>query len=428
MRTGLAHQRAATMTIVAALLLLPACGRVDGELDQGPAVPLPKEPGPIPDELRALGYGGWDDEAGLGQSGSGSATSAGVILWNEELADPRARIWADDRSTLHVIAPSGRELKTMVVPRHTQLEFARALPGGRIIALSVDQGLTLLEGDGTLVWQITAPCHHEVTLVPRPGAEPGSRLFAAALHYSQPLAGRDVYFDEVTFFEEATGEASRDPAWQPWSTWEHREALDGAVGGSPHALSMPPAKGAGLAPLKAPRQNPGPAKRPTYDYFHLNGIAFDGPETMVVCLRNVSLLAEVSLPDGSIAASYGPGMLDWPHAPSFVTSTSGVRSLLAFDNGAHRGWSRIVEISRETGELTWEWKGTDERPLWSKVRGFAERLPGGRTLITESERGRALEITRAGEIVWEFQNPETRPSAAGRQRRRIYRITLVPGQ
>ncbi len=418
MRTGLAT-RAATMNVVAALVLFAGCDRADETREAaGPAADRSNDPqrelsGDPPsrtDEMRALGYSAWDDEAGS------PPREAGVVLWSQDAAEEVSRAWADDRSSIHVVTPSGGEVRTINVPVHTQVEFARPLPGGRIIALSVDQGLTLLEDDGTVVWQRSAPCHHEVVVVPRPGDRPGARLFAVALHRARGFAGREVRFDEVAFWEEATGAESKDTDWQPWSTWEHRAALDRAVGGAPHALSVPPKDGAQSSDSSAP----------VYDYFHLNGIAFDGQGTMIVCLRNVSLVAEVSLPSGDIARSLGPGVLDWPHAPSCVQSQGGESALLVFDNGAHRGWSRVVELNRRTGEVIWEWRGTKERPLWSRVRGFAERLPGGHTLVTESERGRAFEVTPSGEVVWEFQNPEMRSRDNGLQRRRIYRMTSVP--
>lgn len=395
------------MGIVAALTLSRLSGCADDP--RGGVEPTGASPGPA-SELSALGYAGWDDDT------DANPDATGVVHWIDGEAEELPRAWADDRSRVHLIAPSGAELLTVDVPGHTQVEFARPLPGRRILALSVDEGLTLLEADGTVVWQVAAPCHHEVTVVPREGDRPGTRLFAVALHSPRRFEGRNVHFDEVGFWEEATGAQSQDPAWATWSTWEHREALDRAVGGAPHALSVPP---------KGGDQNAAPPA-PTYDYFHLNGIAFDGPREMIVCLRNVSLIAEVSLPLGRITHSYGPGQLDWPHAPSCVESEGGERSLLVFDNGTHRGWSRVVEVSRRTGEIEWEWRGTEERPLWSKVRGFAERLPGGNTLITESERGRAVEITRSGQVLWEFLNPELRRSADGVQRRRIYRLLSVP--
>jgi hypothetical protein len=37
--------------------------------------------------------------------------------------------------------------------------------------------------------------------------------------------------------------------------------------------------------------------------------------------------------------------------------------------------------------------------------GYAQRLPNGNTLITESSFGRFFEVTKEGEIVWEYVNP-----------------------
>ena len=43
--------------------------------------------------------------------------------------------------------------------------------------------------------------------------------------------------------------------------------------------------------------------------------------------------------------------------------------------------------------------------FFSPFMGSAERLPNGNTLITESDYGRALEVTPGGETVWEFYSP-----------------------
>ena len=40
-----------------------------------------------------------------------------------------------------------------------------------------------------------------------------------------------------------------------------------------------------------------------------------------------------------------------------------------------------------------------------EVPGYAQRLPNGNTLITESSFGRFFEVTKEGEIVWEYVNP-----------------------
>ena len=75
--------------------------------------------------------------------------------------------------------------------------------------------------------------------------------------------------------------------------------------------------------------------------------------------------------------------------------------LLLFDNlgpGGER--SRVIELDPRTLRVRWQHGG-----FFSKTLGSCQRLPNGNTLITESENGRALEVTRGGRIVWEFHNP-----------------------
>jgi hypothetical protein len=47
---------------------------------------------------------------------------------------------------------------------------------------------------------------------------------------------------------------------------------------------------------------------------------------------------------------------------------------------------------------------TEAEPFLSIAQGAVQRLSNGNALISESARGRALEVTMSGEIVWEFYN------------------------
>jgi hypothetical protein len=90
------------------------------------------------------------------------------------------------------------------------------------------------------------------------------------------------------------------------------------------------------------------------------------------------------------------------HQPTFLDNGN----LLLFDNtGAGAGRSRVLELDPVSGALRWQFGGTPGVDLFSKTLGSCQRLPNGDTLITESENGRALEVTRDGRIVWEFNNP-----------------------
>ncbi|PRD45964.1 hypothetical protein C5748_00190 [Phyllobacterium phragmitis] len=84
-------------------------------------------------------------------------------------------------------------------------------------------------------------------------------------------------------------------------------------------------------------------------------------------------------------------------------------NILLFDNfgNFHRpeGQTRILEFNPRTMETVWQYAGTADHPLESPIRGEQQRLANGNTLIDESTAGRLVEVTRDGEIVWEFLNP-----------------------
>src|SRR5262249_35874044 len=68
-------------------------------------------------------------------------------------------------------------------------------------------------------------------------------------------------------------------------------------------------------------------------------------------------------------------------------------------------YSRVIEINPATNEIAWKYQ---DKPTWnffSPRMGYAQRLPNGNTLITESSFGRFFEVTKEGEIVWEYVNP-----------------------
>ena len=79
--------------------------------------------------------------------------------------------------------------------------------------------------------------------------------------------------------------------------------------------------------------------------------------------------------------------------------------VMLFDNGGARRGSAIQTFSVTSHELVDEYRGTAEHPFYSRTCGTAQPLPNGNTLITESDNGRAFEITADGAIVWEFYNP-----------------------
>ena len=132
------------------------------------------------------------------------------------------------------------------------------------------------------------------------------------------------------------------------------------------------------------------------------------------------------LPDGDILASYrptstvirisrktdkivwklGPPSVAGQHAPTLLANGN----ILIFDNGTHRlgdsmPYSRVIEIDPATNEIVWKYQDYPSWNFFSPRMGIAQRLPNGNTLITEFSFGRFFEVTKEGQIVWEYVNP-----------------------
>ncbi len=128
--------------------------------------------------------------------------------------------------------------------------------------------------------------------------------------------------------------------------------------------------------------------------------------TIAVSFRNISTVAIVDRRAGRIVWKLGPPALAHQHAPTPLSNGN----LLIFDNGTHRvdhgtSFSRVVEVDPSTKEIVWTYQ--ERRPIdfFSPRISNAQRLPNGNTLICEGSFGRLFEVTRDGEVVWEYVNP-----------------------
>ena len=80
-------------------------------------------------------------------------------------------------------------------------------------------------------------------------------------------------------------------------------------------------------------------------------------------------------------------------------------TILLFDNQGIAGRSRVLELDPSSDRIVWEYSGSQQDPLLSLEAGSCQRLPNGNTLITDSEKGRALEVSSDLEPLWEFTSP-----------------------
>ena len=140
-------------------------------------------------------------------------------------------------------------------------------------------------------------------------------------------------------------------------------------------------------------------RAPPVDLFHANSIEILprdvpglGPAgAALVSLRNLDLVVAVDLAAPAIVWRLGPGVVERQHQVSLLPND---RTLI-FDNGRARRHSRVVEVDPASGAIVWEYSGTPPGSLRSRSQGGAEFLANGNLLVVESERGRAIEITRA---------------------------------
>jgi len=191
------------------------------------------------------------------------------------------------------------------------------------------------------------------------------------------------------------------------------------------AARIPPTRLASMAALVEQGNECTPAYAGASNVLHANGIEWLrrplGPGRrghLLVSFREIDTIAIVDPEVPTVVWSWGPGVLDMPHHPSVLPNDR----ILVFDNGKHRGFSRLLEVDPVNARTTWEYRADLPESFFSPVRGSAEPLANGNVLVTESTRGRVFEVTRDKQVVWDFWNPETTP---GGKRRQIYRMVRV---
>jgi hypothetical protein len=155
------------------------------------------------------------------------------------------------------------------------------------------------------------------------------------------------------------------------------------------------------------------------DVFHTNALQLlrrDWPEAhpefragrVLISILRSSTLALVDLDRRAVVWSLA-GSWRKQHDPTLL---AGGR-LLLFDNRGLRKRSRVLELDPATGEVGWSYEREEDGDFFSKTCGASQRLPRGNTLITDTEAGRAFEVTREGEVVWEYRNPLAAGEQAG---------------
>jgi hypothetical protein len=77
-------------------------------------------------------------------------------------------------------------------------------------------------------------------------------------------------------------------------------------------------------------------------------------------------------------------------------------TLILLNNNTGNKKSSVVMFNPKTDKVTRKFEGSKEEPFYTSSCGANQYLPNGNILITESNYGRALEINKDNQVVWEF--------------------------
>jgi len=186
-------------------------------------------------------------------------------------------------------------------------------------------------------------------------------------------------------------------------------SAEGAVSGNLSLYQTLTASGVTLQPAKPSNEH----GRRRIDLFHANSLDLMRNRSLarrhplyqvgniLVSMRHQNALVIIDPRTRRAVWSWGHGTLSGPHDATVLEGGN----ILTLDNGLARAWSRVIEVDPVTNEIVWQWGKAKPRDFFTAGRGSAQRLDNGNTLITESDQGRVFEITRDGDIVWEYWVP-----------------------
>ena len=146
--------------------------------------------------------------------------------------------------------------------------------------------------------------------------------------------------------------------------------------------------------------------------------------------RNISTVGIIDKATNEIVWKAGYETLAQQHDPSMLPNGN----VLIFDNGSHRRdeplpSSRVIEISQRTNLIAWEYFDSPAYDFFSPYISGARRLGNRNTLITEGMYGRMFQVTREGEVVWEYINPHFNADSENLIANRVFRAThYTPGE
>jgi hypothetical protein len=130
-------------------------------------------------------------------------------------------------------------------------------------------------------------------------------------------------------------------------------------------------------------------------------IPFAKPGNVLISVRTLHALLLVDLEEETVTW-VATGQWRYQHDANFLSNGN----ILFLDNigdVTHTGGaSRVIEYAPTSGEIVWEYHGTDEYPMNSRELGELQKISNGNVLVSETLSGRLVEVTPDKEVVWEY--------------------------
>jgi hypothetical protein len=359
-----------------------------------------------------------------------SEGQSGVLYWVPEKSHPGYNFYCTkDTREAFLMDMDGVVVHRWTYPSQTEKttgsDHAILLENGDLVVIRKNEELLRIDWNSEVLWKRKMIAHHDVAT-----ASDGS--IYVIVQDIREYRGRRVWFDTMIHLTADGRELDR------WSTYDHLDELKAALDTQNFLDTVldrqrsyaPPPGDDSTADRELQANRDLQERGHGYDYFHMNTITVIPPTplgktdrrfrtgNLLVCFRSVNQIAILEKESYRILWAWGEGRLEWPHHPTLLPNGR----ILVFDNGVQRQRSRVVEMDPLTGEIVWEYAPPPPEVFYSYTRGSAQRLGSGNTLICESDKGRAFEVTRQGEIVWIWLNPDT----IGDVRKTVYRMIRHP--
>jgi outer membrane protein assembly factor BamB len=348
-------------------------------------------------QLEALGYISVSEEAV-------DPARVGVVRADLERAQAGYNLYCNrNEGRGELIDMEGRSVQTWLLEDARYWASCKLLKDGSLLIVGVDldpddpdrkddrqRYLMTLNWNGEIRWKKRIPVHHYATLTS------DGLILALGLDYrSVPEIDPDAMIrDDVLLLIDLDG-----------NVLERRSVYE-AFASNEQILSL------------EPHRSTHKWGRLQHDLIHSNTAEFVdhphlvgrhplyAPGNVLLTSRRQNTIAMIEWQSNELLWAWGQGEILGPHDATVLENGN----ILLFDNGnKEREWSRVIELDPLEGEVVWSYGGDGTRRIFTLSRGTCQRLANGNTLITESNEGRAIEVTRAGDIVWEFLNPHLTP-------------------